>query len=492
MSITQVEPVVRQLKTQADDLDAIKRRVESLVAQAMKTWGGADASRFRSQWETSSRRQMTSCGAALREFATRLAGEIEQQRQTSQALAALAPSSPIGPTPSPVAPKLDSGTGRVTLPTEQTKPMSPYPKEVSWATAEVTENGVVVRFKANPGQERSGWVKVTYPGFGSEHDSVTEWIWVTQSGGRQDYVALGDSYSAGPGALVGGDFDESVPTKKKFKSVGRGTLVEVEEPDGEAGGWRAAQAWPRQLGEGHETGSGTPQLDMGKNDFAAETGAKTEDVLRQIKDNAEALRAADIVTVSVGGNDIDFAGIVQEAIFSHESGDYQDWSGRPLDVPYKDGELEAFARGRDLIKNDLNDKLVEVYTKLLEAAPDATIYVTGYPYVVEADDVGQSLLGVSHVAEAEGLVRALNQAQEKAIAQAVANNPDWRARIEFVDPNADGSPFAGHSYQDADPYYTKVLEAVGNKLSPTPYAYHPNLAGNEAYADVVGQKMLGQ
>jgi hypothetical protein len=86
----------------------------------------------------------------------------------------------------------------------------------------------------------------------------------------------------------------------------------------------------------------------------------------------------------------------------------------------------------------------------------------------------------------------LNEAQEKAIAQAVANNPDWRARIEFVDPNADGSPFAGHSYQDAEPYYTKVWDAFWSEGDPAPYAYHPNVAGNEAYADVVGQKMLGQ
>jgi hypothetical protein len=155
----------------------------------------------------------------------------------------------------------------------------------------------------------------------------------------------------------------------------------------------------------------------------------------------------------------------------------------------------ALTTAKASINADLEQKLDRTYAAVLAAAPYATVYVVGYPPVVEADDPGKWPLGVraANVQAAADLINDLNKVQTRVISQIGTNHPDhpdWPSRIVFVDPGDDNSPFTGHSVHDDDSFYATVWDALSGKGSASPYAFHPNLAGNQAYAQVVGQAML--
>ncbi|MCL2424307.1 MAG: hypothetical protein FWD11_10530, partial [Micrococcales bacterium] len=136
-------------------------------------------------------------------------------------------------------------------------------------------------------------------------------------------------------------------------------------------------------------------------------------------------------------------------------------------------------------------RLEQNYNHVLDSARGATVYVVGYPPAAEYDDVDNpsspGRIKMKHREEAAALIEDLNakiaDTVAKVNAERVANGEP--ARLVFVDPGAPDSPFIGHSASDPDPYVHTIT------VPPMPYSYHPNIAGNNAMADLMGEYMLG-
>ena len=139
------------------------------------------------------------------------------------------------------------------------------------------------------------------------------------------YAALGDSYSSGLGA---GDY-----------------------LDGSGACRRSANAYPEQWAARHEPASFA---------FAACAGATVRDVLdRQLGALGPSTR---LVSVTVGGNDAGFAGVMAACVLSSE-----------------ERCLERIGSARSYGDTTLPGLLDRLYAAIRAAAPDARVVVLGYP-----------------------------------------------------------------------------------------------------------------
>jgi len=224
---------------------------------------------------------------------------------------------------------------------------------------------------------------------------------------RVDYDALGDSYASGYG----------VP------------------PYGECG--RSRSAYAVQLDGRHRL-----RLD----DFVACAGATTATLVSG--GQLAALDAdTDVVTLTVGGNDIGWSTAVTACLGG------------------TDAQCEAalgVVRGR--IASQLPPLLDAVYAQVAAAAPHARVVVTGYPRLLSPEH--GAYLGASP-AEQRGL-NAAADALDEVIAAASA-----RAGFTFVDVRA---RFVGHGANAPKPWILGATD-LG--------AFHPNAAGYRAYTAAV-------
>jgi lysophospholipase L1-like esterase len=227
------------------------------------------------------------------------------------------------------------------------------------------------------------------------------------------YVALGDSYAAGVGA---GSYD------------GSGCL-------------RSSKGYPVLLdSEG--------RIDLQVNATCA--GAKTSDVRRTVASGASGLNPETrLVTLTVGGNDLGFAGLAGACL----AGTTEEC----LDaIRTAEGKLPGL--GSDLTK---------LYLEVAEAAPDARIVVTGYPFLVEPS-------GATIVTAFRAATVRLNDTIEQAVA--AAREAD--VKIVYVDVTA---AFAGHGIYTSVPF----INAPAGTLED----FHPNEDGYVAYADAIATKL---
>jgi lysophospholipase L1-like esterase len=217
------------------------------------------------------------------------------------------------------------------------------------------------------------------------------------------YVALGDSFAAGMG---GGD------------ESGRCVMSDNAYPD---------------------VFAAAAGIDLIAN--AACSGATTGDLLKRqllpLDDNT------DLVTVSVGGNDLGVATIASDCS-----------AGKS--VPCRN-ELSA---GLSLL-NVLPERLDAVYTAIEKAAPNARIVVTGYATLYDASDPTASDFGVAAAINAATI--GLNEVIKDAV-------DDQRAKgvpITFVDVD-----FDGHGIGTKNPW-----------VNTTGYtAFHPTATGYREYS----------
>ena len=220
------------------------------------------------------------------------------------------------------------------------------------------------------------------------------------------YVALGDSFAAG---LGGGD--SAGPCQ------------------------RGTESYPQLLGA-------VPGIDLTAD--ATCSGAVTGDVGGQLSGLSA---ATTLVTLTVGGNDLDFASVV-DACLNTSGGSCQ---------------ADIDAAGDLLVSGALGDRLDAVYARIAEAAPNARTVVTGYPYLYAPSS--DPLVTQLNTATA-----ALNLTIRGAVAEARAQRPS--VGIDFVDVT---STFLGHGINDADPWISDA--GLG--------AFHPTVAGYAAYAAAV-------
>ncbi|MQM24838.1 SGNH/GDSL hydrolase family protein [Glycomyces albidus] len=217
------------------------------------------------------------------------------------------------------------------------------------------------------------------------------------------YAALGDSYSSGTGA--GRYFDDEC--------------------------LRSDLAYPRLLAD--RLGA-----DLA---FAACSGATTADLLAEQLGALDS--ATDLVTVTVGGNDIGWAEALTACI-----------------TPLADctDEIEA---SEGLIRNELPGLLDDTYSAIADRAPNAEVLVIGYPRLFNE----QRTCGALDQPTVEEQIR-MNQGAD-LLAGVLS---DAAARHDFTYVDVRGY-FAGHAVCDFEPY----LHAL---RLPTVESYHPNALGH--------------
>ncbi|MEU6342437.1 SGNH/GDSL hydrolase family protein [Streptomyces sp. NPDC046977] len=164
------------------------------------------------------------------------------------------------------------------------------------------------------------------------------------------YVALGDSYASGVGA---GRYQTS-----------------------SGGCYRSSRAYPRLWADRH-TPSGFS--------FTACSGATTTDVINRQLGPLNA--ATTLVSVTVGGNDAGFVGVMTTCLLSVSS-----------------ACLDRIDQARDYIENRLPARLDAVYDAIADRAPAARVVVVGYPHFYR---LGTSCIGLTQAKR-----RAINDAAD--------------------------------------------------------------------------------
>ena len=185
------------------------------------------------------------------------------------------------------------------------------------------------------------------------------------------------------------------------------------------------------------------RMRLALDDFVACAGAKTTDLVTQ--GQIAALGPdTDVVTLSIGGNDIGWSTAVGACLGGTD--------------PQCAGAL-ALTRGR--ITSELPGLLDAAYDKVDAAAPDAAVYVTGYPRLF-SPEYG-AVLGASTAEQV-----ALNEGADllNATIRAEAEAHGYR----FVDVT---ERFVDHGVNAPEPWL----------IWPTdPGSFHPNRPGYRSYA----------
>ena len=318
-------------------------------------------------------------------------------------------------------------------------------------------------------------------------------------------VSMGDSYSSGEGVLP--FYYQDLSTEEKSKK--QDFLAH-----------RSTKSWPGKLTlpdmpEKKTLADYKIDLDeLGTSDtdrpfqwfFVAASGAQTKDykgkqkdkeykrkgVYRSAKDNAlnpqlEIFKQipkneVDYVTMTIGGNDVGFAKIIEYAALE-------------FDVYLHPNNLRGMLESKWEYYNDTAAKDIEqAYTDVLEAAgSNANVIVAGYPKLFSDkiiakqpshpffDPVEISLINSSVTLfnkNLEGIIQGLNQKGNKNI---------YFASVEEA--------FNGHEAYSLNPYINSVkLIARGQDLKSgivSAYSMHPNEKGTDAYAACV-QKVINK
>jgi lysophospholipase L1-like esterase len=258
--------------------------------------------------------------------------------------------------------------------------------------------------------------------------------------GAAGLLALGDSYSSGQGA-----------PPYEPGTTGHGNTC-----------YRSGRAWPQVL---------AVRLGLAALPSPACNGAVTADVLysdprrrereRRTSQIARLAGDPDIVTITIGGNDVHFRDVLTKCVFGVRSC-VKVYDKRSGDV------IEGWIR-------DLAKDLPTVYRRIREVAPRARLLVVGYPRLFPADLPNRAAWSAISSREAAYLTekgRSLNDAIERAAD---------RAGVEFVDV---ADAFAGHELRCQGNSYVNKLTAAHLWQS-----FHPTAAGYARLAAVVHKRM---
>jgi lysophospholipase L1-like esterase len=252
------------------------------------------------------------------------------------------------------------------------------------------------------------------------------------------YEALGDSFSSGHGV-----------SPFVYNTGAQGNEC-----------YRSEKAYPVLLDQ-----NASVSLDLKA--FVACSGAETQHIVdttfKGEDPQVEAIGAGvDVVTVTIGGNDVDFAdyGLSCLSILNCASGS------------------NAYDTIMDKIENDLPSKLDDAYETIADkldgvGAYSAVVLVIGYPFVIREHTVSQCYYADVTQAEqqaAEEVAIALN---DEIAAAVIRMGQGGDQRFHHVDALLSTSPFDGHDLCSLTDRYFNLLDA------------HPNEEGQAAYATLI-------
>ena len=271
------------------------------------------------------------------------------------------------------------------------------------------------------------------------------------------YVALGDSYSSGEGA-------------PPYKA---GTDTESNECH------RSEVAW-NSVSPGGDAIAALPGFLM-HHRSAACSGAETPHLQGPNKKNGEAsqfkhpaLPKADMVTLTIGGNDAYFEKIITLCLFETDC--------RSVFLEQTVLTLERVVELS--ITNLRNGKLKNLYKELKEKAPDAAIFVAGYPRVVDnkcpTSPVGYGLENDE--------ITWINEIHEKLESAMKCSADEAGVHFASVWKSFKGHEACGKRGQDW------INDIESGLLSWPPSlasreSFHPNRRGQRVYALAVRKKI---
>lgn len=158
------------------------------------------------------------------------------------------------------------------------------------------------------------------------------------------------------------------------------------------------------------------------------------------------------VSITIGGNDVGFALV----IFACASPSWlSDCTG-------------AIGAGRTTLRTELPGRLRALFAQIRGRSPHARVTVVGYPHVLGDQDCNALTFFSSQ--DRTGLDRGTDELDALLRTTATAYG------FGFVDPR---SRFSGHAPCDAAPWVNGLSLPIGD-------SFHPDRAGQQAYAGLVG------
>jgi len=304
----------------------------------------------------------------------------------------------------------------------------------------------------SPAGSSAASCQVTYTPRGSGSQTITATYsgvsaYLTSSGTASvtavsgTYVALGDSYSAGTGAPPYLSSD---------------------------GCYRSALSWPYLI---------SADLGFTGSSFSFHpcAGAIIQNLTTQPQKVASGLEppqeqwlspSTQLVTLTVGGNDADFAQVMATCVFIEAC--QVDWQ-----------------KAVNLRISQLGSPLASLYETIAAKAPNATIIVMGYPrfFPVVPPLACSTGLGLLLFVRPQMIwINSEIQSMDNTIANAVAAaRQDGYKSVRYVSGSYDA--FTGHEMCTADPYYNVFVPS----LSQIPSSFHPNQSGNAQMAQLAEQ-----
>ncbi|WP_433794512.1 SGNH/GDSL hydrolase family protein [Actinoplanes sp. CA-252034] len=240
----------------------------------------------------------------------------------------------------------------------------------------------------------------------------------TKTGEARDFVALGDSYAAGLGAGNYGDDKECVQSKD--------------------GGYPHLWATLRTVAA------------FGTITDATCAGARINDV--RFKQLTALGANTGWVTLTVGGNDAGWSKSLQACILG-------------TDETCETSVTTAITSAESALPAELDS----LYKVIRDRAPNAKVYVLGYPHLVAAP----GSTGVSCEALTDARRKALNDGADSLVE--LIQGRATAAGFTFVDVR---KAFDGHEACTKEPW----IHGVTQNLSE---AYHPTPEGHKAYAEAL-------
>lgn len=294
--------------------------------------------------------------------------------------------------------------------------------------------------------------RISAPGISLPYRDAVRWDKSVQVAPEPlKYVALGDSFSSGEGLrpYIGGT-DTNMNKCHRSKSAWPYIISESLGVNIELEAFVACQGAVLHHIENANTSNHEP----------FQLGAISEDT--------------DIVSITIGGNDIGFEEFVFACLTSCSEG----------------GPAYNTALTR---VNDLSGKLEDTYKTILrEMAPSASLYVIGYPHVMAPKSqwdvaipacptfyLGSTPWGNGNAAY--DIAARLNAQIELSVHNVRVQDGD--ERIHFVDVNPPDGLFTNHDACSTDPYVFNLDPLERTK------SLHPNEKGHEAITKYVRAKL---
>lgn len=332
---------------------------------------------------------------------------------------------------------------------------------------------------------------------------------VSASAPSTDYVALGDSYSAGQGI-------EPYNANSDYDYAGMKNACH-----------RSDQAYSHLVTlPGHSTPIAQEAQNVAGNStfgfIACSSAVTTSVTAKAVSDPMvntpwdsihleyhEPLQAdqgwldanTSLVTLTEGGDDARFSSVLKACIANIEVIDGCLGDNFKMTATNGEADLEPLKTYELDVITALQKHLNATYSAIVDAAPNAKIIVLGYPRLFPGDTNAQKCVlrqaaGVPIISLPAAVTSWLNARGDQlnaVTANAVHEVATQGHDIHFVDPNAE---FEGHQVcaQDSDQWINGVISWSDSGSGATPVGagtFHPRPAGQQAYARLVDNCLAG-